>query len=107
KSEAVRVLGEDHPDSRAGLYLAFDNQGGQRLGQVLVDGALQFPGAVFRTRALCQKKSSALVADFNIEALIRKAAVHMLLKICDLLIENQGESLRIERLICDDSVNPV
>ena len=72
-----------------------------------MNGALQFPCTVFRTRALYQKERATVVPDFDIEAPVSKTAVHVLLKICNWLIEDQSQSLRIEGLIGDDCVDSV
>ena len=72
-----------------------------------MDGAVQLTRAVLGAGAFLQQKASTLRADVNVEALVSETTIHMFLKICDLLVENQSECFRIERVIRDDGIDSI
>jgi hypothetical protein len=89
-------------DPRAGFDLAGCHLGGQRLGQMPVDGALQLARAVLGAGSLAQQELPALERHLDVEVAVAQARVDVPLQFGDLLVEDGGQRFVVERLVGDD-----
>src|SRR5579862_3560324 len=96
-----------YADARAWIDQVFRHLRGQRLRQVLVDGALQLASAIFGTGAVFDQPLPRLEGHLDRETAIRQPRVHVLLQIIDLEVGNRRERFGIERPVSDHVIDPV
>ena len=91
--QLLAVVGHFHPHARAGTDLVGGHQGGQRLREVAVDGAVQFARAVLRAGAFLQQELARFERHFQGERAVAQPRVDVVLQIGDLLVEDGGKRL--------------
>src|SRR5688572_14813042 len=95
-AEGLLIITHVHTHVRPRLDLAPRHQGGERLRELTMQGALQFSGAVLITGACAQQKLATLGRDIEREAALPKAGVDVPLQLVDVLVQNGAKRLGVE-----------
>src|SRR4051794_30723703 len=97
--QAVLVVSEVHADGAARRDLTGRNHGGQRLGELPVDGTVQLTRAVLRAGPRLQQKFTALLRHLDREASLSQPIIDVILQLPYLMLENRSQRFGVKRLI--------